>query len=281
MVLSIVLYIKFANIYPETNRDRMLVAKNGVVNDTIEDNMSSSALSLNFIEMCFSPLSNVEAISAVCHSDEEYFVQPAGTKDQLPITVKFVDIGFWKVFSFNFLKGSQFTEADFQSGIRTVVISEYMAKRLFGSIDVIGNYVSLNFMQYRICGVVKDVSSATLTTYAHLWIPYTVMSDYNESFDDENLLGDFSLYILAPSKEQVTKIQNEAYENIKKINNTLRDGLLITLSGQPDKYRESVFREGNLEFDFNKIKWQYILVFLFLLLVPGISLSGIDRKSVV
>ena len=274
MVLSIVLYIKFANIYPETNRDRMLVTNNGVVKDTIEGGMSSSALSLNFIEMCFRPLSNVEAMSAVYNSYEEYYVQPAGTKEQLPITVKFVDIGFWKVFSFNFLKGSQFTEADFQSGIRTAVISEYMAKRLFGTIDVIGNYVSLNFMQYRICGVAKDVSSVTLSTYAHLWIPYTVLPDYNDSFDDENLLGNFSLYILAPSKDQVAKIQNEAYENIKKINNTLRDGLLITLSGQPDKYRESIFREGNFEFDFNKIKWQYFLVFLFLLLVPGISLSG-------
>ena len=274
MVLSIVLYIKFANIYPETNRDRLLVVKNGVVNDSINKGMSSSRLSLNLIETCFQPLSNVEAISAVCGSREEYYIQPTGTKEQLPVSVKFVDSGFWKVFSFNFSKGSSFTEADFQSGIRTVVISEYMAKQLFGTIDIVGDYLSLNFMQYRISGVVKDVSSTTTATYAHLWVPYTVLPDYNNSFDNNNLLGSFSLYILAPSKDHVVKIQNEVFENIKKINSTLPDGLQLTLSGQPDKYRESVFRIGNYDFDFNKIKWQYSLVFLILLLVPGISLSG-------
>ena len=275
MVLSIVFYIRVANIYPETNRDRMLVAKSGVVNDKKNEGMSSSALSLNLIETCFRPVSNIEAMTAILYTWEEFYVQLEGTKEQLPVTVKFVDNGFWKVFSFHFIKGSQFSEADFQSGIRAVVISEFMAKRLFGTVDVIGNYLSMNFMQYRVSGVVKDVSSATSISYSQLWIPYTVRPDYNEAGGEGGFIGMFHLYILAPSKGEIAKIKSEAIANIQKINNTLPGDFEITLLGQPDKFWESTFRFwSNVAPDFNKIKWQYSIVFLVLLLVPGISLSG-------
>ena len=275
MVLSIVFYIRVANIYPETNRGRMLVAKSGVVNDTKNEGISSGPLSLNLIETCFRPVSNIEAMSAILYTWEEFYVQLEGTKEQLPVTVKFVDNGFWKVFSFHFIKGSQFSEADFQSGIHAVVISEFMAKRLFGTVDVVGNYVSMNFMQYRISGVVRDVSSATSVSYAHLWIPYTVRPDNNQTWGEGNILGMFQLYILASSKGEIEKIRSEAIANIQKISNTLPDDFEITLLGQPDKFWESSFRLwSNVAPDFNKIKWQYSLVFLVLLLVPGISLSG-------
>ena len=276
MVLSIVFYIRVANIYPETNRDRMLVVKSGVVMNTRNNNSSSSSISLKMIETCFRPLSNVEAMTAVYSTWDKFYVQPEGTKEQLLVTVKFVDIAFWKVFSFRFLKGSQFSEADFQSGIRSAVISEFMAERLFGTIDVIGNYVSMNHMHYRICGVVKNASSVATTSYAHLWIPYTVLPNHNDSYADGNLLGSFRLYILALSKGEIAKIRNEALENIQKINNTFQsDGVEIKLMEQPDKFWESTFRHwSNAGPDFKKIKWQYSLVFLILLLVPGVSLSG-------
>ena len=276
MVLSIVYYIKFANIYPETNRDRTLVAKSGYIKDTKNNGSSASPLSLYFIETCVRSLNNVEAMTAVYRTwRDDYYVQSTETKKQLPVTVKFVDDGFWKVFSFHFLKGSQFTEADFQSGIRTVVISELMAKRLFGTIDVIGDYISLNFMQYRICGVVKDVSSVTPVSYAQLWIPYTVLPNYNESWGESNLLGNFHLYFLAPSRSEIEKLRSEVIANIQKIGGSLPDGFEFTLLGQPDKYWESTFRFwSNVGPDFNKLKWQYSIIFLVLLLVPGISLSG-------
>ena len=275
MVLFIVLYIKFANIYPETNRDRMLVAKSGIIINPNNMYHSSGAFSLNIVEKCFRPLNNIEALTTIYNTWDTYYIQPEGTKEQLPVTVKFVDTDFWKVFSFRFLRGSQFSEADFQSGISTAVISEFMAKQLFGTIDVIGNYVSLNYMAYRICGVVKNVSSVTTTSYAHLWIPYTVVPNYNDSYGDGSLLGRFELYILALSKDEVPKIRNEALENIQKINSTLPDGAEIKLLGQPDKFWESTFRRwSNVGPDFMKIKWQYSIVFIVLLLVPCISLSG-------
>jgi len=275
MVLSIVYYIKIANIYPETNRDRMLVVKSGV---EISPNggQSSAALSFNTFETCFQSLNHTDAISALYEPwGKEHYIQPVGSKDQLPVTVKYVDNDFWKIFSFRFLKGMPFTKADFQSGIHTVVISESMAKRLFSSTDAIGQYVSLNFMPYKVCGVVKDASYVTETSYAQLWVPYTVEPNYKNSFAQGGALGQFKIYILASSAGDIEKIRNEALENIHKLNSTLSNNIELKLLGQPDRYWESTFRFwSNQAPDFTKIIWQNLLIFLILLLIPGISLSG-------
>ena len=275
MVLSIVYYVRIANIYPETNRDRMLIVKSAV-EENADGDMSSALLSYHTIETCFLSLHDTEAVSAIYEPwGKEHFVQPPGSKEQMAATVRYVDTNFWKVFPFRFLQGTPFTEADFQSGIRTAVISESMSKRLFGAVDAVGQYVSLNFMPYRVCGVVKDASFVTETTFAQLWIPYTVDSDYKSSFAKGGALGKFRAYILATSAGNMGKIRNEILDNVRKLNGTLPDKIELKLLGQPDRHWESTFRlYSNQAPDFTKITWQYSLVFLILLLIPGISLSG-------
>ncbi len=274
MVLSIVYYIRIANIYPETNRDRMLIVKNAM-EESPNGDISSANLSYHTIETCFLSLHDTEAVSALYDPWKKHFVQPPGSKEQLPATVKYVDTNFWHVFAFRFLQGTPFTEADFQSGIRTAVISESMSKRLFGTVDAVGQYVSLNFMPYRVCGVVKDASFVTETTFAQLWIPYTVNPGYKSSFAEGGTLGNFGVYILASSAGDMEKIRNEALDNVRKLNSTLPDQIELKLFGQPDRHWESTFRlYSNQVLDFTKIGWQHSLIFLILLLIPGISLSA-------
>ncbi len=274
MVLSIVYYIRIANIYPETNRDRMLIVKNAM-EESPNGDISVSNLSYHTIETCFLSLHDTEAVSALYDPWKKHFVQPPGSKEQLPVTVKYVDTNFWHVFAFRFLQGTPFTEADFQSGIQTAVISESMSKRLFGTVDAVGQYVSLNFMPYRVCGVVKDASFVTETTFAQLWIPYTVNPGHKSSFAEGGTLGNFGVYILASSAGDMEKIRNEALDNVRKLNSTLPDQIELKLFGQPDRHWESTFRlYSNQVLDFTKIGWQHSLIFLILLLIPGISLSA-------
>ena len=54
---------------------------------------------------------------------------------------KYTDPGFWKVFDFRFISGKPFTEADFISGLPRVVITNTLARKLFGSEDPIGKEV--------------------------------------------------------------------------------------------------------------------------------------------
>ena len=71
-------------------------------------------------------------------------------------TVYYTDPAFWKVFDFKFLSGKPFTEADFNSGLPHVVISDKLAGILFGTQDVVGRDILVNnVMPCTIAGVVK------------------------------------------------------------------------------------------------------------------------------
>jgi putative ABC transport system permease protein len=275
MVLSIVYYTKIANIYSETNRDRLLIVKCGKEISDGGNSIASSLLSPFLIETCFRSLKSVEAVTAILFTwDEESYVQPDGSKEQWPVTVKYIDTEFWKVFPFRFVSGKGFTEADFQSGIRTAVIAESMAKRLFGTTEATGKQISLDFQIYRICGVVRDASYVTERTYAQLWVPYTIYPQYDKSFGAGGSLGQLQAYLLAPSVGDVARVRQEAIENINRYTQTLKD-TEFTVFEQPDRQWQTIFRYSMSDStDFNKILLQYLSVFLVLLLVPAVSLSG-------
>ena len=283
MVLSIIFYVRIANVYPETNRSRTLVVKSAQIKAKIEgEGSSSSNLSEKLINTCIAPVKGIEALALILDYDgESNLVQPVGTNEQLPITSKFVNTGFWKVYNFRFLEGNPFTEADFQSGIPTTVISESLAKRLFGSAKgVIGKYVSKDFRQYRVCGVVKDGSAVTGISYAQMWIPYTAnkmytdKTDQNAIWNEDGTLGHYKVFILVAPGANMAKIKATVEANAVRYSKTLKKSNL-TLMGQPDYWWQSTFRLWSNEGpDFKKLSIQYGLIFLILLMVPAVSLSG-------
>jgi putative ABC transport system permease protein len=275
MALSIVFYIRIANIYPEMNRDRMLVV--GKATEMLKDgtNFRSSNLSLHAVETCFKSLESAETVTAIYQAwPNENYLQPDGSDEQWRVTVKHVDTAFWTVFPFRFLHGRPFSEADFLSGVHSAVIAESLARRLFGTGDAVGRQVSLDFQPYRICGVVKDASFVTKRTYAQLWLPYTVHPDCRSTFGSGGSLGSMTACILAPSAGEVEKVRREAVERINSYSRTLKDVELV-LYGQPDRQWQTVFRPGrNGNPDYAGILLQYGLLFFVLLLVPAVSLSG-------
>lgn len=146
MVLSIIFYLKVASLYPEMNRSRMLVAKSGSVVKLKDKGSSSGQLSMQMLESAFGGLKGIEAMAAIYEDyGTEYFIQPENRKEDIPVAVGFVNRDFWTVFSFRFLEGKPFTQADEQSGIKTAVISRLMATQLFGDEKAEGKYISLNF----------------------------------------------------------------------------------------------------------------------------------------
>jgi putative ABC transport system permease protein len=160
-----------------------------------------------------------------------------------------------------------------QSGITTAVIAESLARKLFGTAtEATGKYVNLNFREYRVCGVVKDVSFAMPNSHALIWIPYTVDPGYNSGWSgNPGSLGDMSAYILASSVKDAGKIKLEAEENIRRYSQTLGEGVEFTTNGQPDLYWQYAFRSWE---GFRKNLIWHVVVFFALLLVPAVSLSG-------
>lgn len=274
MVLAIVFYLKVANVYPETGRDRMLVFRFGEIVQP-DGSRRISRLSLETIQKCIYSLQTPEAVTAIYEGWGEVQIQPDNSAELISPTSKYVDTGFWKVFSFHFTDGAPFTDADMQSGIQTAVISEPLARQLFGTTKAAGLYITINFKPYRVCGVVEEPSYITERTYAQIWLPYSAHPNLVTSWGNtENTLGNFGAYVLAPSVKEVEKVKKEMEEMIRRYDSSL-ESIQFTVNGQPDRYWLSIFRlSSRQDIHATKIILRYMLLFLLLLLVPAISLAG-------
>lgn len=275
MVLAILYYIKVGDIYPETNRSRTLVAST-VHMQGVKDNSSNTTWKFSgiFVKECFYPLKGVEAVTAVTDATS-WFVKVNGVKRPLSAMVKLTDTGFWRVFNFSFIHGKPFTEADFRSGIREVVISEDIARFVFQKSDVVGEYIKLNYADYRVCGVVKSPSYAMNLSYAQVWMPYTCIPGYVTDNSDWDVIGPFQVAILLPSPGIADDVKSQVDEYVRKFNLLPHDGYRLLMHGQPYLYWKTLFFTNDMEdLDFLKVFRQMGLWVLMLLLVPALNLSG-------
>lgn len=275
MILAILYYIKVGDIYPETHRSRMLIAPSAHM-QRIEDSGWNNTwkYSAAFVKECFYSLEGVEAVSAVSDA-ESWFVKVENVKRPLSAMVKLTDTGFWKVFDLSFIQGKPFTEADFRSGIRTAVISEDIARRVFGKTDAVGEYIKLNYIDYRVCGVVKSPSYAMNLSYAQVWLPYTCLTEYAEDYNQWGVLGPFQVAILLPSAADEDGVKRQVDEYVRKFNALPHDGYQLVMHGQPYHYWKTLFQTNDMDdLDFLMVFRQIGLWLLMLLLVPALNLSG-------
>ncbi|NDW12418.1 ABC transporter permease [Bacteroides sp. 214] len=278
MTIAIIYYIKIAPVYPEVNRNRTLVGKNMMIKYTKSGAMSSSLYSWNFVKEHLYTLKSAEAVSAVLSVWDDYpLVRLPNEKGMLPVTVAYTDHHYWQVFGFEFLHGKPFSEADFESGIKTTVITKSLANILFGTVEAEGKYVELDGNDYRVSGVVRDVSFAAKETYAQLWVPFTVKPEAianTGKSEGTALLGALKVFILAPTASATAAVAAEAEGIIKQIN-AAQEKYVADMSGQPEAYWKSVFRQSNN----NRIDWAEIIqslgfILLALLIIPAVNLAG-------
>ena len=274
MVLSIVLYVKFAPLYPDVNRGRELVWKYGVYKKADGDGISSSALSYALLERVYEGIEEVEAV-AVYHSfDHEDFVQPADKPTQLPVTVQKTNVDYWRVYAFRFLEGKPFEEEAFQSGLPVAVITERLARKLFGANLAVGQEVRLHFKAYRVVGVVETVSPFMGNCYADIYVPFTVNPDWNRVWNQSGL-GPYASVALVKEGASKEAVRQKVTERIVQFDRELQPEGSFETQGAPDPFWVSIFRKySNQPPEVLSELMRYGLIFLLLLLIPAVSLSG-------
>lgn len=281
MILAILYYFHTANIEPESYRDRMMIIQSGKVAKKEGKGYGSSQLSYPTIKECFYPMQIPEAITAVIPLGEQSeFIQLQGNKNIYNGLVMGTDAAFWKVFNFTFLSGTPYTEEEFTSGIRKAVLCESLARKLFNTTDAAGKTFLLNFEEYTVAGVVKDVPSITSYCYAELWLPFTNRPSVIKGGSwCDYVLGSMRVYILAKSAGDFDAIRAEAEDLCRKYNTTTVQYNLV-LNDQPDSIFRAYLRSGesfNIP-DFALLYIQIALVILILLLVPSINLTGLTAS---
>lgn len=282
MVLAVVYHIRTANIAPESHRDRVCYLSDASYKADEGNMQYQSNLGRRLAREVFGHMQTPEAVSLSTNPNvigrfgQEIFVQVPGGDDSPRVSYRACNAGFWRVFDFSFIDGKAFTEEEFQSGVRTAVISRSLARRLYHKEKVAGETLLLNDVAYRISGVVEDVSSLFPNAYAELWFPYTAsiyQMGMNVAQEFRLACGTLEAVVLMRQAKDFPAVQQEFDEAMKRFNTTLTEGKAET----PPLERSSFTISGIAQKD---IYIAFALLTALFLLVPALNLSGLNASQI-
>lgn len=275
MLIYLVYQVNFSAYAPESNRYRILFVSSLQACGSDGHPINNGGMSHKVVRECLYPLQTPEAVTAFTSGDLPVNVHGQQFYDKYAI--KFTDDGFWKVFDFTFLAGGPFTHTDWESGIRKAVISDKLARRLFGTVEAVGQTLRMNYADYRICGVVKEVSRAAESSYGDVWIPYTVNASLlkdNISYC-EGTTGEFQACILSRSRSDFEAIRREMLKLQSTFNASLTGTKLDYMHSPFTQWQAVLGTNGFSEGTVGEWLKSTGAVILFLLLLPALNIIGI------
>lgn len=280
LVMVLVFQINSAGYAPETHRGRMLFV-NGTRVTQKDGSSNQGAMSVRVARECFYSLREPEAVSVFYENDSRPLSLPDKRRFE-EYKVTHADAGFWRVFDYTFIEGQPFTEADFHSAIPRMVLTEGVARALFGGESAVGRTVVMDFVNYTVCGVVREAASPLMTSHFEACVPYScdesLMTPSSSVYGGNT--GPLNAVMLARSSGDFGKIRDELERRTAQYNAAQTD-FTVDFMNCPFSQLEQAMGASA----WRKVDWSDYLVdrgafLLFLLIVPALNLTGVVQSSV-
>ena len=278
MITFAVLYIKFAPLYPEENRERTLHIRTitTIINDPVDgEHRSHHSCSPKLGEIIKQDSKYLDNLSCYTRSNNRKKLSATTEKNTKRIKdyAVYTDEGFWKVYTYTFVDGHPFGEHDVKSNNRVAVISRSTAMELFATHKVAGKQIFVDGEELTIVGVIKEAPSAVATTNA-IYIPLGLNSD-KPWFDytRKELAGMYHIVATAKKASEKELLKKEIEEKIARYNAgsatctyEIADNILTHAESVYDReyYGNDAYR--------NFIK-EIVLIISAFLLIPAMCLS--------
>ncbi len=273
MVLTAFIDKVVGDDYPDRKRDRSLYVNN--MEERGKDGFSGGALSFYFLQHYAGSLKiPVKVAISSNFSGTNTYVN----NKKIAINFKYINADFWDVLDYEFLEGKPFTKQQIDNGEHVAVISEDTKKDYFGDMpSVVGKYIEADNVQYRVSGVVKNVPITFYMLYSDIYLPYTVSkTNYN---NDKGYRGSFTGILLAPSKSDVPKMQEEYEQMIKRL--PMEGKEFDKIYSHADSFITGYVRTGNEEQSGVTYALTAIAIFvLFVMLLPTLNLVNINLTRI-
>ena len=280
MVLSIIIFSRLAPAYPEYNRART-VYFNTISMRHKEYNMTlQGSLPYSYAAEWTKDLPGVEHVT-IYRSGTDPVSLPG--KDIIgKVLTLAADPAYFSIYSFDFLAGAPFSQADFEGANKKAVITDRLASALFGSPEgALGQEIELDFSPFTVCGVVRGASPSTQMTHYEAFYPASL----NEDMTSPVSLA-FMAVMLMKEGTSVEDLRAELERRVK-LTELNDDKWEFKLFNQPRTHYEYTFEPtigSESEESSSRYVGYYIIVALVLLIVPALNLSGLivgrmDRRS--
>lgn len=266
--------VRTAPFYPSVHRDRYLYIK--TMNSYDEEQGigtgSNSHCNPNYLKE-FEGLEHVVAEAIYTNSGPKV-VSVAGEKSFETVDYKGVNADYWKVFEFEFVEGQPFAEAEVEAGMPIAVVSQSLARRLFGEKSAVGQQIEVSFKLVTICGVVRDASSYVYEGYAKLYMPYTCMAE----MEWDPHCGTANACFLVDSRRNMESVRAQIIARNEQHNAAMKGtgSRLANLRGQPDDQLTVSYRVWSNEApDVQGAMRHFYVKMLIILLVPAVNLMAV------
>ncbi|AEW00319.1 ABC transporter permease [Niastella koreensis] len=256
--------------YPDKKRDRLLYIN--TIEQKGEHSMNSGTLSFYYLAHYAGRLKTPVqmAISSTPKGTNTYV-----NNKKLSFNYKYTNAAYWEVLDYDFLEGKGFSRQQTNNADHVAVISEDAKKQYFGDLpSVIGQYIEADNIQYRVCGVVRNVPVTNYMLYSDIYLPYTVSKgDYNTN---KGYGGDYLGILLAASPAEVHTIQREYEQLVNRL--PMSDPKEYNkIYSHADPFLLAYLRTGNEEKSGLGIALIAISVFVLLvMLLPTLNLVNIN-----
>ena len=275
MVVAVIYYVKIAPVYPEYNRGRTMYFSS--IKCTQEGRMSSSSLSYQAVQELVAPLKHYELYSlseSVATNDN--YIQPDDRSGDFAVYPRCVDTNFFRLYNFEFIDGKPFTDADQESGLRAAVITSDVARRLYGTAEgVVGRTFKMDYVEYRVCGVVRPASVLTRSSFGHVYTPVTSSGGYKDTFGSCDMVGSLSVTFLVRDAAQGDSLYAALQERVRQRNLQHEGDWQVDIFQQPRTHLISALGFSPMkEVNVWAVVARFLLLFAVLLFVPALNLSA-------
>lgn len=294
MVVVMVYDFRTANVAPETQRSRTMYHDGTLVmrNDGT-NRMGYQGLGPTAFHALYDSLPGVDRLTWHGGLSKAVCALPASS-DRQSVFLRPVAANWFDYFRYDFVAGRPFTRAEYDAaraaferaddefrslrsrddGVmrRFVVISEHLARQLFGGADqAVGSDFLMDFQPVRAVGVVRDVSPVFQTAYADVWEPFPLTNEDGVYLNTgTGGLGGYHypVFTLAAGTRPAV-VCAEVERRVEQLNS---QGLEFVLK-EPRLYTHTqytFFREAGID-----ARWVYGLLLLVLFVVPAVGISGL------
>lgn len=278
MIFAVIYYVRIAPIYPEVNRNRTLSIVNMFCKAPDNTQAMGSMLSYKAVSEWFYNLENVEAVSAIYYRENVATIIPDNGTPEFSAMIKATDPEFFRIYELKFVAGKPFTESCLTNALRNAVVSDMVARRLYGSPGhALGKTVRVNDRDYSIVGVVKRPSLLTPDSFGDIYFPYSTVPGYDQGFNSDaanGMLGSFTVTMLVADDGQEKALREEIATYISR-NNSNPNRWTMDIHDQPRTYLQCVFQpRPGADFSWWNVIRENMAMLVVLLLVPALNMGA-------
>ena len=265
-------------ISPESNRQRILKGQNIDFRSDGEGSGSGMGIDYDLATRLYIGLDGIERVSFVAPKWRRSDVGAPGGKN---VSVQGMDVDeeYWKIYDYQFISGKPFEKEEIESGTNIAVISESVARKIFGETDVAGRRLDIDNEPFTIKGVVKDSFALLPDGTIDFFVNFSPHRDYNGF--GSSIFGYSNVRLLMQEGVEPRHIKTQVEKRYEDANRELeKNNEYLVYHQQPytsDEMSAGTFGSNN---DPQlKIKTRLRgLIYVVLLLLPAINLGSMTRS---